>query len=292
MRRVAGSLEGRWLANGRIRWRPKTGRPEAIRKTGHQNSPRRGLRNGHFLKVMNPHSHAQRLSSITWAMSLGVLSLGCEVIRGSGHVVEEERAVPRFDRISIETEGYVLLHQANEERLVIEGEDNIVEHLRSEVRRGRLTLRTRRHVLLAPTEPIVYRIFVSDLHELEVSGSAAVFSQTLESSHLTLNVRGSEAAIFDDVRIRDIAVNIDGSGGVELSGRAQTFAVSIAGAGHVQGFGLETEWCDVDISGSGRAQVYVTDQLSVQIAGSGGVRYRGNPAVESHIRGSGHLRAE
>ena len=49
------------------------------------------------------------------------------------------------------------------------------------------------------------------------------------------------------------------------------------------------EKADVTISGSGDAEVTVSDDLDVKITGSGDVYYKGNPDLDVNITGSGEV---
>jgi hypothetical protein len=54
---------------------------------------------------------------------------------------------------------------------------------------------------------------------------------------------------------------------------------------------LETNSCEVKITGSGDVEINVKDELNANITGSGNVRYKGNPGkVNSHSAGSGNVK--
>ena len=66
---------------------------------------------------------------------------------------------------------------------------------------------------------------------------------------------------------------------------------SISGSGKVLAAELETNRCDVRITGSGDVEINVKDELDANITGSGSVSYRGNPKkVNTHSAGSGKVR--
>ena len=46
---------------------------------------------------------------------------------------------------------------------------------------------------------------------------------------------------------------------------------------------------DVDISGSGYAEVSASVKLDVSVSGSGDIKYKGNPALNQAISGSGSV---
>ena len=64
----------------------------------------------------------------------------------------------------------------------------------------------------------------------------------------------------------------------------------INGSGEVHSFNLLSEATEVEINGSGNAEVFASKQLNVSISGSGDVQYKGSPVVNQSISGVGHIR--
>jgi hypothetical protein len=89
--------------------------------------------------------------------------------------------------------------------------------------------------------------------------------------------------------LADFAVS--GSGKIEIGGTANAVKASISGSGRVLAANLETNTCDVKISGSGDVEINVKEALDASISGSGSVLYKGNPTrLNSHAAGSGKVR--
>jgi len=83
---------------------------------------------------------------------------------------------------------------------------------------------------------------------------------------------------------------VSGSGKVKASGTAQKVKASLSGSGKVLASNLDTDSCDIHISGSGDVEISVKTTLDANISGSGSVSYKGNPShVNSHSSGSGSL---
>ena len=78
---------------------------------------------------------------------------------------------------------------------------------------------------------------------------------------------------------------------IQASGTANEVKTNISGSGKVLAANLETNKCEVRISGSGDVEINVKSELDANISGSGSVSYKGNPShVNSHASGSGHVR--
>ena len=122
---------------------------------------------------------------------------------------------------------------------------------------------------ISPTTDIIYTVGAMALEGVAVSGSGQV------------TAAGVAADSFD--------VEISGSGRVEVTGAAGTLAVDISGSGRYVGEDFEASVGTVRVSGSGEAVVNVTDDLDVDVSGSGGVQYIGDPRITESVTGSGDI---
>jgi len=85
-------------------------------------------------------------------------------------------------------------------------------------------------------------------------------------------------------------VRISGSGNVSISsGEADEQMISVYGSGDYHARGLASEEAGVTLTGSGSADIRVSERLDVKITGSGDVDYIGSPEISRVITGSGDL---
>jgi hypothetical protein len=188
-------------------------------------------------------------------------------VRGSGNVITESRDVSGFNQIAVLGSGNVVVDVNGSESLTVEAEDNIMPLLKTEVRNGRLELSVESSI--SPTVEVKYTITAATLDGLSISGSGNVAAT------------GIDAEAFD--------VEIRGSGKVEPVGTAETLTLGISGSGRYAGEGLIASVGTVRVSGSGDAVVHVTDDLDAEVAGSGSVKYIGEPSLTTSISGSGDI---
>lgn len=212
------------------------------------------------------------------------------VVTGSGHVIEEERAVSGFDGVRLDTEGNILLQQGERESLVIEAEDNLIAELITEVVGGELVIRTRPDIELDPTRPISYRLTATDIRSLAIDGSGTILSESIETDELELGIDGSGNITIEALRANRARTSIDGSGDIALFGVVDTELVEMDGSGNYDALELQARSGHAAIDGSGDVRMYVTDELSVEIDGSGDVLVRGDARVSSRVSGSGTVR--
>lgn len=150
---------------------------------------------------------------------------------------------------------------------------------------------------------------VSNALELGVSGSGNLTADVSVTGDLTADVSGSgDLAVGGTCRSLSSHVSgsgnvnaklavegsanlgISGSGKIAANGTASHVKVSISGSGKVLASDLETKSCKVVISGSGDVEIAVKDEIDATIAGSGSVRYRGNPQKVNNVSaGSGRM---
>lgn len=87
-----------------------------------------------------------------------------------------------------------------------------------------------------------------------------------------------------------LAIAINGSGEVEATGRTESVDLDISGSGEADLAGLETRDADIDISGSGEAKVGPTGAARITISGSGEVDLTRRPAtLAQSLSGSGEV---
>ena len=188
-------------------------------------------------------------------------------VRGSGNVITESRDVSGFSEIALFGSGTVRVDVNGTESLTVEAEDNIMPLLKTEVSNGRLELSVESSI--SPTTDITYTVAAVELDGVTIAGSGDV------------TATGIAADLFD--------VEISGSGRVEPTGTAASLVVEISGSGRYLGEGLEASIGTVRVSGSGEAVVNVTDDLDVDVSGSGGVQYVGEPTITESVSGSGRV---
>jgi len=135
------------------------------------------------------------------------------------------------------------------------------------------------------------RIFITlpEITEVKISGSGKIISENmLKADDLEVGISGS-GDITLGVLADDINTSISGSGNVVLEGEADEIRFLVSGSGDLRAFDLMARKAEVEISGSGDVEVYVTEQLNVSITGSGDVLYHGNPSLNVSISGAGEV---
>jgi len=218
---------------------------------------------------------------------LGVLT----VTVGSGVVVTETQSVLGVQDIHLKGQGQIILRQGETESLTIEAEDNVMNFIETEVSRDRLTLRfkTGPFRTVVPRKGVKYFLTLSDPREVVISGSGSLDVNDIDVDDFTARVNGSADASIQNIRADRLVSDINGSGKFLVTGRVSEQRIEISGSGNYRAEELTSEVARVRISGSGKTEINVREELDVRISGSGEVLYRGSPRVTQQISGSGNI---
>ena len=212
-------------------------------------------------------------------------------IRGEGPIVKKEVSLSEFEGIKNGFSCDVIITQGSKQKVTLEGQQNILDNLELEVS-GRV-LKIKYDHMVKRAEPVKIYITMPRLTEASLSGSGSLTTTNKFSGlgDLDVSVSGS-GDVSLEVDAKDINMNISGSGDISLAGSANYIDVRISGSGGVDSRDLEADGCEVSISGSGNATVYVKERLEARISGSGNVRYKGDVTkVNSRVSGSGSIRS-
>lgn len=236
-----------------------------------------------------------RRGMLVLAVAAMLLVSGCSVmairtVEGSGNVVSEARDVEGFDRVIISGIGTLYIEQGEDEGLVIEAEDNILPYLESEVRFDTLELGVDTPGLnLRPTEGIRYHLTVRSLADVETSGTADIFIESLTATDLHIVISGLGDVTISELTADSLRTDVSGSGDILLAGYVPEQEINISGLGSYDAGELESDIVEITMSGSSSATVWANDRLDVEISGVGTVEYYGSPAIQQQISGLGSL---
>ena len=212
------------------------------------------------------------------------------VIRGSGDIETEEREVFGFDEIQFTGIGNLIIEQGDEESLIVEADDNIIGLIETEVRGDELHIGFRRGVNIIPTSKVKFYLTVEDLDKIDLTGLGDIDCDGFETDDLELNISGSGDIEFN-IEAKNIEIDVSGLGNISLSGKVDYHRVQISGSGKYDAGGLESNDCEIEISGLGSATVNVSDNLDIEINGAGNVYYKGSPHISQEISGLGRIKS-
>lgn len=219
--------------------------------------------------------------------------MGYHRIHGNGHVITEERALARVEKIKLSGVLDMELSPAPATSVKIEADENVLPYVITRMEDGFLVVRMRDHILLSDAHPIKVYVTTPRLEEVHLSGSGNITGKGRFTGADRLKAKVSGIGnIVMEVNTPEVDATINGSGSITLSGETRNEEIQISGIGDFHGDGLKAETAKVKISGSGNARLYADKSLDARIAGIGSVYYKGNPAISQKISGSGSIQKQ
>lgn len=210
-------------------------------------------------------------------------------VRGSGVVVEKQRALGSFSKLRMEGSFDVRLNQAGTDQATVVADDNIEALIETVVEGDTLVVRLKRDAGFTTRSVPSVRVDARALQAIAVNGSGDLIVERFKADALSLGIVGSGDVQFGLLDVRDLAVTLSGSGDLRLAGRAEQQAWTVSGSGDVDARALAGRSAKVSLSGSGDMALGVTEQLDVQIGGSGDLSYAGRPQLRQSVSGSGEI---
>ena len=210
---------------------------------------------------------------------------GC--LDADGPISTSTLSMADFTGVKLAMDAHVILTQGDEQSVVVEGKSDIIDELDLDIHNGVWTIKTDRCV--RNVDELTFFITIPILREASVTGSGDIRSDNLfVENDVEFNISGS-GEIDMAIEADDLDLNISGSGKIKLEGFADEIDASISGSGDIRAFNLPVRVCDINIAGSGDAEVTVSEILDVNIAGSGDVYFKGSPILDVSITGSGDV---
>lgn len=188
------------------------------------------------------------------------------------------------DRLAIDVPGEVSYVQGAEAGIRITGPKNIVDSIRFVD--GRLTLvsdntRDRGYIRWTGTGIHVW----SETEALRIVITAPAVTTFEMGDDGWLQVRG-----FDQPNLNVI---LQGEGGIQVEGRAETASVTVNGDGDADLDGLQVARAEINVPGRGDVRVGPTERADIELSGRGDVTLTRNPAqVNQTITGWGEVEIE
>ncbi|HRN74171.1 MAG TPA: DUF2807 domain-containing protein [Ginsengibacter sp.] len=209
---------------------------------------------------------------IFFALSLSFLT-SCKknLIIGSGAIITETRNVSDFYNVAAYANTEVKINYGTAYKVEVKGYESLVPHLNTFVENGTLFVRFNKNVNVQD-EDVDVRITMPQLKSISVyeNGEAELLSAFPNMDNL--KVLSSDRAEID-----------------LKAGSANLLKAELSGSGKIKGFGLLAKKVQAEMIGSGKIEVSVSDNLNVNIDGSGTVYYKGNPELYTQITGAGQV---
>lgn len=237
-----------------------------------------------------------------------IWSSGCHKpfgISGNNQLTTETRQMFSFENIINQGSFNVYISHDTIYQVIVEAESNLIPYIRTRVNGNTLEIDTKEN--LDNHNPMNIYVKTPELYSIELSGSGLMSVDSLNTSHLNVEISGSgningevvsnsvnaKISGSGNISLEAYTTNIDtrisGSGNIDLNGETNTGTHTISGSGNINSYNFVQKDCSATISGSGNMYVNVTHNLNANISGSGSIFYIGSPQVTVKITGSGSV---
>jgi hypothetical protein len=238
-------------------------------------------------------------------------------IRGSGDLVTEQISIGDYTEIKASNSAIDITYTQSDEAagLRIVTDRNIFEKYNIRVEKGKLRIQPDEKYKNAHFKPTSFVVTTNstrlrkvdfaggstfttnsplrtDVLDIDLAGSGKVnLNDTVSADKLGIDIAGSGTLNASAIEAHSFDADIAGSGKLNLGGHVTKASFDIAGSGTIRAFDLQVEDMECDIAGSGNIEITVNNSIDAEVAGSGRIRYKGDPPrIKSHMAGSGSIR--
>jgi len=224
-------------------------------------------------------------SLIIIVFASGCREIAGERVKGSGHVITENRSTSDFNSIDVSGAIDVYVKQDSATSVRVEADDNILEYIEVHTEGSRLEIYTQNNIRLRPSNKIKVYISSPEYKEIQVSGASSVRCENeITSDVLDVNLSGASEGKLE-LNAPRISVNVTGASNASIKGKTKDFEGSASGASEIRGFDLLSENADVEASGASHIEIYASVRIDGQSSGASSVNYKGN--AQSNVGKSG-----
>ncbi|MBB2148502.1 head GIN domain-containing protein [Pedobacter gandavensis] len=212
------------------------------------------------------------------ALAIPVLLAGCtsKCIEDSGVQVTKVVELKSYDKIKVSGTIKLILTQDSTYNVKIQADSNVVPLIRSRVSGSELELKLENGKYCG-TDSIVVYAGIGDLKELETSGMVRVIGESpIYVKDLDLDLQGGSDVTLN-LNASKLSSKIDGVGKLTLTGQTGTHIVKTSGNAKLDAFSFVAGIYDINIEGTGKANINVLNDLKVKTSGVSEVFYKGNP---------------
>lgn len=227
--------------------------------------------------------------------SILLLAQGCiffPAVKGDGNVTTHTIDISDYDQISVDASAAVFNYTQEESApaLTVTVDQNIYDLFDFKTDDNKLVIRPKRENKTLRLRPTQFTITSNSrqLKKVDLAGAEKfnVNSKLSSNDKIKFNLAGSVMLhMKDTVTVNQLEVSIAGSGTVDaLTLYAKEFKGEIAGSGTFNLAGTGEK------AGSGLLETHATNNIYAEIAGSGNIRYKGDPSIKEERAGLGSIK--
>ena len=220
----------------------------------------------------------------TFRALFAVASVWAAVVLPASAAERAYRLQP-FSALELSLPARYVIRNAGAPSALIRGPSEVVDRIAVEQHDDRVRIYALSNISIQGQ--LVIEVNAVGLTELGVTGSGEVEGKGFSGPEFFLKQAGAADVRVSKLDVDKLRVEMQGSGKIELSGRATKERMRLAGAGEYRAEDLAADSVEVNLEGAGDVHVRAHEKLEVSISGAGNVRYVGDPKLTTHIEGAG-----
>jgi len=225
-------------------------------------------------------------SLVIFVFVSGCREIAGERVRGSGHIITENRTASGFNSIEVSGAIDVYIKQDSTTSVKVEADDNILEYIEVHTDGSTLEIYTEDNIRLKPSHKIKVYVSNSEYKDLQVGGASSIRSENeITADRLNVDIGGASEGRLE-VNAPKVSVNVSGASNANIKGKTKDFEGGASGASDIRCFDLLTENAEVDASGASNIEVYASVKIAGQASGASSVNYKGNAQVNVEKSGA------
>jgi hypothetical protein len=191
------------------------------------------------------------------------------VKKGSGKTSIEKRLISDFNTIKVNGSMNIIYEKSDAPNLSIEADDNILDIITTVVKNGTLY--------------ICSKDSFSTQNKITIKCSSTLIKSVILS--------GSGYVTLNNIQEPELNLNVKGSGDIKVNGVCTKLTASVEGSGDIDSEELISQNLLVNVSGSGNAIATAKHSVIASVAGSGNIKVKGKPKTQQVSEsGSGRVK--
>ena len=232
------------------------------------------------------------LAAVCSALLMSFTANTQEKIKGNGNIISQTRTTGDYDAIKVAGSFDVELVSGKEGIISIKGEENLLPYVKVEVKENVLKIYIEKNTQIKPStrEKIQIVIPFEKISAVALVGSGDIQTKNVIKSDVFSAKLAGSGNLNLDVNSNALELNLSGSGDATIKGSADSFKAKLAGSGNIKASDLKSKNVEASLSGSGNSTVTCNNALVARVAGSGNIKYLGNPEkCDVKVSGSGNI---
>lgn len=211
-----------------------------------------------------------------------------ESIHGSSVIISQNRILPDFHSVHINTAGEVSVLHGTEQSVDILADSSLMQYISTTVNNGILIIDIKKGVHLSHFD-LKMNITMTDLEELATNSAGSISGKNKFKADVVCLKSSSAGDIRLELEADQLYSILSSAGDIRVNGSAKTHHAIVSSAGNLHAFDLFTETTYVTVSSAGNAAVNASQFLNAIISSIGSVFYKGSPAISLSISSKGQL---